>query len=148
MALSMLVIIGLIGLGVIAIIALVVVLITISRRNDFVNPIPIRREESKPSTEVSPDIPGDIKSNLDFHSPDDKEAALVDYLIEQASAQTGINLVGDQMVYQRMINGVRIALSELENQESYQLSLPFLTADSRGPKHFEFTITRGNINQL
>lgn len=148
MSISFIVILGVLGLGFVAVLVMVVVLVAISRKNDFVNPFPAKVEKPTPLGEVSPEIPKEIRSNIYFRPPDDSEAAVVDYLIEQASAQTGVNLVGDQMVHQRMVNGVRIALQELETQETYTLSMPFLTADSRGPKHFEFTLTRGNINQL
>ena len=40
------------------------------------------------------------------------------------------------------------AIRELQTQDVASISLPFLTADASGPKHFETRLTRAVIREL
>jgi hypothetical protein len=74
--------------------------------------------------------------------------AVADWLMAQATQQTGVKLTGQPMVYDRIINATRNALYELAAQESAAISLPFLTADQNGPKHLQTTLTRQMVDEL
>ncbi|GAB4580739.1 MAG: hypothetical protein Fur0022_34810 [Anaerolineales bacterium] len=146
MGVSLIFVMGVVGLGVAAVLIAVVAVIALSRRDDFVNPF------SSGKTAVKNKMPVDLPKNIAppvFQQPKtDQEAALVDWLIEQASAQTGVMLAHDPIVRDRMLNAVRIALQELKEQEATKISLPFLTADPSGPKHFELRFTRQMADQV
>jgi len=136
------------GLVVVVAIILLVVVVVISRRSDFVNPFPSRKSDRQPVREVATTPPIDVQPHLYSQPVAHQEAALVDWLVAEASAQTGVNLIGDQMVHERIVNAVQKVIKELEQQDSAQISLPFLTADENGPKHFEIKITRQMSDQL
>jgi len=136
------------GLGALAAVILVIVVVVISRREDFVNPFSNRKTERQPAREASVSATKNVAPPYSFRSEGDQEQALVDWLVSQASAQTGVNLSRDQMVQERIVNAVRNAMQELEGQDEAVISLPFLTADGSGPKHFEMTFTRKMMDQL
>lgn len=79
---------------------------------------------------------------------DDVEAALVECLSEQAAAPTGMDLSRDGQVRQRLASAAWQTMQTLEKEQAAQVSLPFLTADSQEPQHFEITVTRKMIEQL
>lgn len=68
---------------------------------------------------------------------------LVQGLLERFRAETGIDLRGDAMASERLHNAAGIALSQLQGEEEVEVNLPFLTADSSGPKHLQVRVTRG-----
>ncbi|NUM46701.1 MAG: Hsp70 family protein [Anaerolineales bacterium] len=148
MGLSLLILIAVVGLGVVAVVVAIVVVLALSRREDFVNPFSGPKASPPPPKNISPEVPQTIAPNLYTAPALDGEAALVDWLIGQASAQTRIKLEHDPMVRERMLNAVRNAMRDLETQDTTQISLPFLAADTTGPKHFEIKITRSMLDQM
>lgn len=74
--------------------------------------------------------------------------ALLDWLLSRAFEQTGVNVADDAMARQRVTQAARKALDELRFQPSVVISLPFLTADASGPKHFETRVTRDTVDDL
>lgn len=153
MGISLMVLIVFIGLGIVAIIVTVVVVVFISRRDDFVNPFAksSRNEQStpvQPKNNISSEVPKDIAPHLYRHPETDQEAALIDWLVAEASAQTGVNLTNDKLARERLVDAARKAMKELEEIDSTQISLPFLAADSQGPKHFEIKISRQMLDQF
>ncbi|HLF87888.1 MAG TPA: hypothetical protein VI451_03020 [Anaerolineales bacterium] len=90
------------GLVCIASIILLVIVVVISRREDFVNPFPRKKSERHPEREVSAEvIEEDAPPRLYARPVAGQEAALVDWLLAQASAQTEVNLSGDQIRLER-----------------------------------------------
>jgi molecular chaperone DnaK len=84
-----------------------------------------------------------------FGKPEDREAqALVNWLLTQAFEQTGVKIADDPMARQRIVEAAQKALKELRGQDAVTISLPFLTADSNGPKHFEIRVTRDTLKEL
>jgi hypothetical protein len=143
---SMIFLIALIGLGVVAALGAVVVVVVISRREDFVNPFANRAKPAPPPP--APDV-RPVPSSIPTPPPATKqEAALVDWLLAQASAQTGIQLSGDPTVRDRLRNAAHLALQALELEDTAHINLPFLAADAHGPKHFAITVTRAMVEQL
>ena len=70
------------------------------------------------------------------------ESPLVNWLLDRAAEQTGMTLDGDSLVRERMEQAAVKAMEELQTHQSATISLPFLTADARGPKHFTVTFKR------
>ena len=82
-------------------------------------------------------------------SPEDRETqAVVNWLLTQAFEQTGVRVADDKLAYQRIVEAAHKAVHELKSRETTTISLPFLTADAGGPKHFEIRLTREVIQEL
>ena len=69
-------------------------------------------------------------------------APLVQWLLERAREQTGTALDGDPLARQRITEAATKAMEELRTDGSAEISLPYLTADASGPKHFGIRFTR------
>jgi len=74
--------------------------------------------------------------------------AVVFWLLKQASAQTGMKIDKDAMASARIAQAADKAMRALKTQESVAISLPFLTADSNGPKNFQIQLTRAIVNEV
>jgi len=79
---------------------------------------------------------------------DDFDNALVNYLISEFKKSDGIDLSNDKMATQRLKEAAEKAKIELSGVTSSTISLPFITADSTGPKHLDITITRAKFESL
>ena len=79
---------------------------------------------------------------------DDWDRAIVNWLIDQFKADTGINLAGDPMAMQRLREAAENAKISLSNQTTTEINLPFITADATGPKHLQKTLTRAQFEQM
>jgi Na+-transporting methylmalonyl-CoA/oxaloacetate decarboxylase gamma subunit len=77
-----------------------------------------------------------------------EEQAVVTWLLSQAFEQTGVKVADDKVAYQRIVEAAQKALRELKSQPAVTISLPYLTADAAGPKHFEIRLTRDVIREL
>jgi hypothetical protein len=74
--------------------------------------------------------------------------AVVSWLLSQAFEQTGIRVDDDRLAYQRIVEAAQKAVLELKNHDTFDVSLPYLTADANGPKHLEARLTREMIEEL
>ena len=80
---------------------------------------------------------------------DDFDLRIVDWMAETFARENGgIDLRRDKMAHQRLRDAAEKAKIELSGTLSTQISLPFITADAEGPKHFEATLTRAKFNEL
>ena len=79
---------------------------------------------------------------------DDFDQRLMDYIIRQFKSETGIDLSSDRMAMQRLKEGAEKAKIELSSMVQTNVNLPFITADSTGPKHLDMTITRAKFEEL
>ena len=80
---------------------------------------------------------------------DDFDARIVDWMANTfASENGGIDLRQDKMAHQRLKDAAEKAKIELSGVTSTAISLPFITADATGPKHFEATLTRAKFDDL
>lgn len=77
-----------------------------------------------------------------------EEQAVITWLLSQAFEQTGVKVADDKVAYQRIVEAAQKALAELKTQPAATISLPYLTADAAGPKHFEIRLTRDVIREL
>lgn len=79
---------------------------------------------------------------------DDFDKRVMDYMIQQFKADTGIDLSNDKMAMQRLKDEAEKAKIELSSMVQTVVNLPFITADATGPKHLEMTITRAKFESL
>ena len=79
---------------------------------------------------------------------DDFDQRIMDYLISEFKSETGIDLSKDKMAMQRLKEAAEKTKIELSGMTSSTVSLPFITADSTGPKHLEKTITRAKFESM
>lgn len=88
-------------------------------------------------------------TNGDTHlGGDDWDRAIVNWLISQFKADTGIDLSGDPMAMQRLREAAENAKIALSNQTTADINLPFITADATGPKHLQKSLTRAQFEQM
>jgi hypothetical protein len=74
--------------------------------------------------------------------------AVTNWLLTQAFEQTGIRVADEPLAYQRIAEAAQKAMRDLKTQDSVSISLPYLTADASGPKHFETRLTREVVSEL
>ena len=79
---------------------------------------------------------------------DDFDKCVMDYIVATFKAEQGIDLSGDKMAMQRIKEAAEKAKIDLSGMTTADINLPFITADSTGPKHFETTLTRAKFNEL
>nr|AXH21511.1 chaperone protein [Halalkalibacterium halodurans] len=79
---------------------------------------------------------------------DDFVQVIIDHLIAEFKKENGIDLSQDKMAMQRLEDAAEKAKKDLSGVMSTQISLPFITADTTGPKHLELTLTRAKFEEL
>ena len=88
-------------------------------------------------------------TNGDTHlGGDDLDQAIMKWLIEDFKAQNGIDLGNDMMALQRLKEESEKAKCALSSATTYDISLPFITADATGPKHLTATLNKAKLEQL
>jgi molecular chaperone DnaK len=83
-----------------------------------------------------------------FLGGDDFDLRIMDHLIEQFKKDNGIDLHNDRQALQRLKEAAEKAKIELSTVMQTEINLPYLTADSTGPKHLVITMTRAKLEQL
>jgi molecular chaperone DnaK len=90
-----------------------------------------------------------LSTNGDTHlGGDDLDAVLINYIAEEFRKKEGIDLRKDPMAHQRLKEAAEKAKCELSSQMESTVNLPFITADSSGPKHLQMTLTRSTMEHL
>ncbi len=79
---------------------------------------------------------------------DDFDTRILDYLVDEFRKSDGIDLKKDPMALQRLRDAAEKAKVELSSSQKTNVNLPFITADSSGPKHLSIDITRSKFEQL
>ena len=79
---------------------------------------------------------------------DDFDEAIINYLVSEFKKSDGIDLKADKMAMQRLKEAAEKAKIELSGMQQTQINLPFITADSTGPKHLDITLTRAKFEEL
>ena len=92
----------------------------------------------------------EVKStNGDTHlGGDDIDQALVDFLITEFKKSDSIDLGKDPMALQRLREASEKAKCELSSSKQTDINLPFITADSSGPRHLNISLTRAKFESL
>ncbi|MAB82330.1 MAG: molecular chaperone DnaK [Phycisphaerae bacterium] len=79
---------------------------------------------------------------------DDFDQVLIDHIAEEFRKTEGIDIRDDAMALQRLKEAAEKAKCELSQQLETSVNLPFITADSNGPKHLQSTISRATFEQI
>lgn len=79
---------------------------------------------------------------------DDFDQRIIDWLADEFQRENGIDLRTDRVALQRLKEAAEKAKMELSTLMQTEISLPFITADSSGPKHLSVTLTRARLEQL
>jgi molecular chaperone DnaK len=79
---------------------------------------------------------------------DDWDNTLIQWIVGEFKKDQGIDLSGQPDALQRIKEEAEKAKIALSSTQSYDISLPFITADATGPKHIQLTLTRAKLEQL
>ena len=79
---------------------------------------------------------------------DDFDGRIVEYLADEFKKLEGIDLRKDKSAMQRLMEGAEKAKIELSGVTTSNINLPYITADTNGPKHLEMTLTQAKFNEL
>ncbi|MGD2131455.1 MAG: molecular chaperone DnaK, partial [Maricaulaceae bacterium] len=83
-----------------------------------------------------------------FLGGEDFDLRIVDYLADEFKKSNGIDLRQDKLALQRLKEEAEKAKKELSSASQYEVNLPFITADSSGPKHLNLKLTRAKLEAL
>ncbi len=88
-------------------------------------------------------------TNGDTHlGGDDLDQAIMKWMIEDFKAQQGIDLANDMMALQRLKEEAEKAKCALSSATTYDINLPFITADATGPKHLTASLSKQKLETL
>lgn len=79
---------------------------------------------------------------------DDWDNTLIEWIVAEFKKDQGIDLSNQPDALQRIKEEAEKAKIALSSTQSYDISLPFITADATGPKHIQLTLTRSKLEQL
>ncbi len=83
-----------------------------------------------------------------FLGGDDFDQKIVDWMIAEFKKDQGVDLSKDKMAVQRLREAAEKAKIELSGRTETAINLPFITADSSGPKHLDMKLTRADFNKM
>jgi molecular chaperone DnaK len=83
-----------------------------------------------------------------FLGGDDFDDAILNWLVNEFRAETGIDLTQDRMALQRLRDAAERAKIELSSTLETEINLPFITADASGPQHLVKPLSRSRLEQL
>ena len=90
-----------------------------------------------------------MATNGDTHlGGDDFDQRVIDWIAEEFQREQGIDLKQDRMALQRLREAAERAKIELSTLMQTEINLPFITADTSGPKHLIMTLSRSKLEQL
>jgi molecular chaperone DnaK len=78
----------------------------------------------------------------------DLDQAVVEYVVSEFKAETGIDLKGDVKAMARLKDAAETAKIELSNVITTDIDLPYIVTDATGPKNLHMTLTRAKLEQL
>ncbi|MBZ0112448.1 MAG: molecular chaperone DnaK [Thermoanaerobaculia bacterium] len=79
---------------------------------------------------------------------EDFDQRIMDWLIDDFQADTGLDLRTDRMALQRLKEAAERAKCEVSANEEAPINLPFISADDSGPRHLSKTLTREHFESL
>jgi molecular chaperone DnaK len=79
---------------------------------------------------------------------DDWDNAIISFIVAEFKRDQGIDLAGQADALQRIKEEAEKAKIALSSSQSFDINLPFITADATGPKHIQLTLTRSKLEQL
>ena len=88
-------------------------------------------------------------TNGDTHlGGDDWDNSIIDWVVAEFKSDSSIDLTGQPDAMQRIKEEAEKAKIALSSTQTYEISLPFITADQSGPKHIKVELTRAKLEQL
>jgi len=79
---------------------------------------------------------------------DDFDQKITDWMLAEFKKAEGVDLSTDKMALQRLKEAAEKAKKELSSAVTTNINLPFITATSEGPKHFDMNLTRAKFDEL
>lgn len=79
---------------------------------------------------------------------DDWDTAIINWIVADFKASEGIDLSSQPDALQRIKEEAEKAKIALSSSTSYDINLPFVTADQTGPKHIQTSLSRAKLEQL
>ena len=83
-----------------------------------------------------------------FLGGEDFDLRLIDYLADEFKKESGMDLHTDPLALQRLKEAAEKAKIELSSAQQTEVNLPYITADSSGPKHLVQKLTRAKFESL
>ena len=83
-----------------------------------------------------------------FLGGEDFDQAILQWLVDQFQATTGIDLTKDRMALQRLKEASEKAKCELSTLDRVEVRLPFIAQGPTGPQHLEATLTRDQLETM
>ena len=78
----------------------------------------------------------------------DVDNIIAEWIVEEFKKDSGIDIGKDPMAMQRIEEEAEKAKCALSNTQTYNINLPFITADSNGPKHLSLELSRAKLEIL
>ncbi|MDP8242107.1 MAG: molecular chaperone DnaK [Candidatus Celaenobacter antarcticus] len=90
-----------------------------------------------------------LSTNGDTHlGGDDFDKRIIDWVVSEFKKSDGIDISNDPMAMQRIREASEKAKVELSGTQSTNINLPYITADSSGPKHLSLNLSRSEFNRM
>ena len=83
-----------------------------------------------------------------FLGGEDFDLRVIDYLADEFKKENGVDLHNDPLALQRLKEAAEKAKIELSSSQQTEVNLPYITADSTGPKHLVLKLTRAKLESL
>jgi molecular chaperone DnaK len=79
---------------------------------------------------------------------EDFDNVLIDHLVDEFKKEQNFDLTQDSSAIQRLKEAAEKAKIELSSNQQTEINLPYITADSSGPKHLLLKLTRAKLESL
>ena len=79
---------------------------------------------------------------------DNWDESIINWLVDEFKKESGIDLKNDAMALQRLKEEAEKSKIALSSATTYDINLPFITADASGPKHLNIQLTRSKLEQI
>lgn len=90
-----------------------------------------------------------LATNGDTHlGGEDFDNRVINYLVDEFKKEQGVDLRQDPLAMQRLKEAAEKAKIELSSAQQTDVNLPYITADSNGPKHLTIKLTRAKLESL
>ena len=83
-----------------------------------------------------------------FLGGEDFDQRIIEYLTSEFQRESGVDISADPLAMQRLKEAAEKAKIELSSQQQTEVNLPYITADSSGPKHLNIKLTRAKLESL
>ncbi len=99
--------------------------------------------------DIDEDLVEVLSTNGDTHlGGDDVDDIIMEWIVSEFKKDSGVDLSKDKMAIQRLREAAEKAKIELSSSQATNISLPFITADTTGPKHLDLTLSLAKFEQM